>query len=148
MKIVLVYEEIFSLSCPRGVRQEFRDSSPKNRFLVTWYPNFTVYFHDLSVFPRSYWLAHKKNVKFMYIMAFCCCTSPKTLVKIQATGLERKTKCPKKQGQSSFTRTQVSLFMNMRTVSDCLCRRSLFTDQHPYCLHYQIFKFDIDIFRN
>ena len=90
----------------------------KNRFLVIWYPQFTVCFHDLSVFSRIYSLHIMWSLHTLF-MAFCCCKSPKTLVQIQAVGHERKKwvlknkdslnfwgrDCPRLWGLSQFMQT-------------------------------------------
>ena len=65
MKIVLVYEDIFSLSCPRGVRQEFRDLRVLK--IDSLSPDTLISPSTFMTCPSSQGaIAH--NVKFMYII--------------------------------------------------------------------------------
>ena len=65
MKIVLVYEDIFSLSCPRGVRQEFRDLRVLK--IDSLSPDTLISPSSFMTCPSSQG-SIAQNVKFMYII--------------------------------------------------------------------------------
>ena len=108
-------------------RRVSRLESGKNRFLVIWYtPSSLSSFMTCPSFQRSIAVHIMWSLHTLF-MPFCCCTSPKIIVQIQAVGHERK------KNRSSKTRT-VFIFEDAIVCDyDYLgfCRWSWFTHYRP-----------------
>ena len=142
MKIVLlVFEDLLFLSCPTGFRQEFRDLRVlKIDSLSSDTPSSPSSLMTCSSFKGS--IAHHMKSAYIrsYLWHLCCCTSPKPLVQIRATGHERKKYVLKHQYSLQFMRTQLSLFMRIISVyADDLCLQT----SAPYWWRYYPHNFSL-----
>ena len=102
MKIVLVLRTFYFFHARYAIwTRILGPESAKNWFLVIWSDTHSSpsSFMTCPSFQGSNVLLHIMWSLHTLFMAFCCCTSPKTLVQIQAVGYEKKI------DQDSKTRT-------------------------------------------